>query len=144
MTWRHYIYIASKQLQYECGDAAVDSYQYVHAGQNHIGCAGDLKEERGRVHQRGDGPSGKRWYRDGVRWDGVRKREGKRKEEPNKCSVGRNVPVEQQQQGQHRQIGGGDVGVLLETHKDDDDQCGWDDVVTLQERKRRRKKRRLQ
>ncbi len=55
-----------------------------------------------------------------------------------------NVPVEQQQQGQHRQIGGGDVGVLLETHKDNDDQCGWDDVVTLQERKRGRVKKKLQ
>lgn len=74
---------------------------------------------------------------------GLEKEKAKEKKS-HKCSVGRNVPVEQQQQGQHRQIGGGDVGVLLETHKDDDDQCGWDDVVTLQERKRRRKKRRLQ
>lgn len=53
------IYIASKQLQHERGDAAVDSYQNVHAGQDHVGCAGDLKEERGRVHQGGDGPPGK-------------------------------------------------------------------------------------
>lgn len=56
---RDIIYIASKQLQYKCGDAAVDSYQYVNAGQNHVGRAGDLKEERGGVHQRGDGPSAK-------------------------------------------------------------------------------------
>lgn len=48
------------------------------------------------------------------------------------------LPVEQQQQCQHRQIGGGDVGVLLETHEDDDDQCGRDDVITLQEQRRKR------
>lgn len=47
-----------------------------------------------------------------------------------------NSPVEQQQQCQHRQISGGDIGILLKTNKDDDNQCGWDDVVTLQERKR--------
>ncbi|TNN64374.1 hypothetical protein EYF80_025415 [Liparis tanakae] len=48
------------QLQYECGDAAVDPDQYVDAGENHVGRAGDLEEERGWVHQRGDGPSGGR------------------------------------------------------------------------------------
>jgi len=54
------IYIASKQLQYKCGDAAVDPDQYVNAGENHVGRAGDLEAERGWVHQRGDGPSGER------------------------------------------------------------------------------------
>jgi len=49
-----------------------------------------------------------------------------------------NLPVEQQQQRQHGQIGGGHVGILLETHEDDDDQCGRDDVVTLQEGARKR------
>ncbi len=55
------IYIASKQLQHECRDAAVDSDQNVDAGQNHVGRAGNLEEERGWVHQRGDGPSRKRY-----------------------------------------------------------------------------------
>lgn len=41
-------------------------------------------------------------------------------------------PIEQQQQGQYRQVGGGDVGVLLEADKDDDDQSSRDDVVTLE------------
>lgn len=62
----------------------------------------------------------------------VRKGEEKRKE-PNNCREGQNVPVEQQKQRQHRQISGGDIGFLLETHKDYDDQGGWDDVITLQE-----------
>ena len=39
------IYIASKQLQDECGDTAIDSYQYVDAGQNYVSCAWDLKEK---------------------------------------------------------------------------------------------------
>lgn len=64
---------------------------------------------------------------------GQRNREtGSAKRDLVKC-----VPVEQQQQRQHGQIGGGDVGVLLETHEDNDDQCGWNDVVTLQETKNR-------
>lgn len=41
-------------------------------------------------------------------------------------------PIKQQQQGQHRQISGGHVGVLLETNKDDDNQSGWNNVVALQ------------
>ena len=49
-------YIAAEQLQHKRGDAAIDSYQYVDAGQNHVGRAGDLKEEWGWVHQRGDRP----------------------------------------------------------------------------------------
>ncbi len=67
--------------------------------------------------------------------------ENKHKEEPNTWSVCESIPIEQQQQGQHRQIGGGDVGVLLETHKDDNDQCGRDDVVTLQARRRNREEK---
>ena len=130
-------YIASKQLQYKCGDAAIDSYQYVHAGQNHVGRAGDLKEERGRVHQRGDGPSGKEIQRSGQRGEKDTHIEKIKKGEAKRCIYFRvNVPVEQQQQRQHGQIGGGDVGVLLETHEDNDDQCGWDDVVTLQKREK--------
>lgn len=54
------IYIASKQLQDKCGDTAIDSYQYVDAGQNYVSRAGDLKEKWGWIHQRGDRPSGKR------------------------------------------------------------------------------------
>lgn len=46
-------------------------------------------------------------------------------------------PIEQQQQSQDRQIGGGDIGVLLEAHKDNDNQCGWDDVVTLKKKERK-------
>lgn len=71
------IYIASKQLQDKGGDAAVDADQYVHAGQNHVGCAGDLKEEGGRVHERRDGPPARR-HRDSFRE--ASQREKKKKE----------------------------------------------------------------
>lgn len=66
------IYIASKQLQNKRGDAAVDADQYVHTGQNHVGCAGDLKEEGGRVHERRDGPPARR-HGDGLQ-RGITKR----------------------------------------------------------------------
>lgn len=51
-------HVVSEQLHDEGGDAAVDADQDVDAGQDHVGSAGDLKEEGGRVHQRGDGPPG--------------------------------------------------------------------------------------
>lgn len=60
MNWLLHIYIASKQFQYKCWDTAIDSNKYVNAGQNHVGCAGDLKEEWGWIHQWGDWPSGTR------------------------------------------------------------------------------------
>ncbi len=124
----NFTYVAAKKLQNEGGDAAVDSYQDVHAGQNHVGRAGDLEEERGRVHQRGDGPAGRR------HGDDFRGEEGEETEEKRRNQTGvlcENQPVEEQQQSQHGQVGGGDVGFLLETHKDDDDQRCRDDVVTL-------------
>lgn len=49
-----------------------------------------------------------------------------------------NAPIEQQQQSQDGQISGGDVGLLLETHKDDDDQRSGNNVVTLQKREKER------
>lgn len=45
-------YIATKKLQDEGGHAAVDSNEDVDAGEDHVGRAGDLKEERCWVHQR--------------------------------------------------------------------------------------------
>lgn len=133
MEWLHHkdnIYIASKQLQYKCGDTAIDSNKYVNAGQNHVGRAGDLEEEWCWVHQRGDWPpvEGETQM---YRWG-----EGKYKEDNKERRTVSNSPIEQQQQGQHRQVGGGDIGVLLETHKNDDNQCSRDDVVALQEEKR--------
>lgn len=50
------------------------------------------------------------------------------------------APVEQQQQSQDGKISGGDVGLLLETHKDDDDQRSGNNVVTLQKREKEGKK----
>lgn len=61
------------------------------------------------------------------------------KEKENRAGAG-NAPVEQQQQSQNGQISGGDVGLLLETHKDYDDQCSGNNVVTLQKRQRRQKR----
>ena len=40
-------------------------------------------------------------------------------------------PVEQQQQGEGREVGGGDVGLLLEADEDQDDEGRRDDVVEL-------------
>lgn len=60
-------HIVSKQLHDESGDAAVDADEDVHAGEDDVRRAGDLKEEGGRVHQRSDGPAGDR----GVKGTGV-------------------------------------------------------------------------
>lgn len=53
----NHTYIAAKKLQDEGGHTAVDSNEDVDAGQDHIGRAGDLKEERRGVHQRSYGPA---------------------------------------------------------------------------------------
>lgn len=55
--WGLSTYITAKQLQDEGGDAPVDPNEDVDTGEDHIGCAGDLEEEWGWVHQGCDGPS---------------------------------------------------------------------------------------
>lgn len=50
-------YVTTKKLQDEGGHAAVDSDQDVDAGQDHVGRAGDFKEERCWIHQRSYGPA---------------------------------------------------------------------------------------
>lgn len=135
------IYIATKELQYKCGHAAIYSYQYVDAGQNYVGRAGYLKEEWGRVHQRRDGPPGKEFEKTNrVRASFSHLTAYLHKHTldkySNACRVKKyavNLPIQQEQQGQHRQVGGGDVSILLEADENDDDQCGRDNVVTLQE-----------
>ncbi len=42
------------------------------------------------------------------------------------------LPVEQQQQGEHWQVGGRYIGFLLKTDENEDDQRCRDNVVTLQ------------
>ena len=49
-------HVVSKQLHDEGGNAAVDAYKDVDAGEDDVRCAGDLKEEGSRVHERSDGP----------------------------------------------------------------------------------------
>lgn len=51
-------HIVTKQLHDEGGDTSVDADEDVDAGEDNIGCAGDLEEEGGRVHQGSDGPAG--------------------------------------------------------------------------------------
>lgn len=41
------------------------------------------------------------------------------------------LPVEQKQEGEHRQVGGGHVGLLLEADEDDNDQRRGDHIVAL-------------
>lgn len=50
-------YIVAEQLQDEGGDATVNADEDVDTGKGHVGRAGDLEEEGGRIHQGGDGPS---------------------------------------------------------------------------------------
>lgn len=49
-------HIVSEQLHDKSGNAAVDAYKDVDAGEDDIRRAGDLKKEGSRVHQRSDGP----------------------------------------------------------------------------------------
>lgn len=50
--------MVTKEFHDKGGDAAVDADEDVDAGEDDVGGAGDLKEEGGRVHERGDGPAG--------------------------------------------------------------------------------------
>lgn len=112
-------HVVTKQLHDEGGDAAVDANQDVDAGEDHVGRAGDLEEEGGRVHQGGDGPAANtdRLAREGP---------GAELRQP------QHPPVEQQQEGERGKVGGRHVGVLLETDEDEDHQGRRDTVVTLQ------------
>lgn len=56
----HYTYIATEKLQDEGGHTAIDSNEDVDAGQDDVGCARDLKEERCWIHQRSYGPAAQR------------------------------------------------------------------------------------
>lgn len=49
-------HIAAKKLQYKRRHTAINSNQDVDTSKDHIGSAGNLKEERCWVHQRGYGP----------------------------------------------------------------------------------------
>lgn len=46
--------IVGEELQHKGGHAAIDADEEVHAGEHHIGCAGDLEHEGGWVHERCD------------------------------------------------------------------------------------------
>lgn len=115
-------HIVAKQLHDEGGDAPVDADEDVDAGEDHVGRAGDLEEEGGRVHQRGDGPAG----------ETTETTSGTEDAPGDGASVDAGTPpVEQQQQGERGKVGGGHVGALLEADEDEDDQGGRDTVVTL-------------
>lgn len=51
-------HIVGEELQHKSGHAAIDANEEVHAGEDHVGCAGDLEHEGGWVHERCDGPPG--------------------------------------------------------------------------------------
>lgn len=51
-------HVVGEELQHEGGHAAVDPDEEVHAGEDHIGGAGDLEHEGGGVHERCDRPPG--------------------------------------------------------------------------------------
>lgn len=51
-------YIVCKELQYESGHTAIDADEEVHAGENHVGSAGDLEHKGRWVHERSDRPPG--------------------------------------------------------------------------------------
>lgn len=59
--------MVAEQLHDEGGDAAVDANEDVDAGQDHVGRAGDLEEEGGRVHEGRDGPAGEQTQTVGTR-----------------------------------------------------------------------------
>lgn len=50
------MYLVHKQLQDECGDAAVDPDEEINGGEEDVGRARDSEQERGGVHERSDGP----------------------------------------------------------------------------------------
>lgn len=51
-------HIVGKELQHKSGHAAIDPDEEVHAGEDHVGCAGDLEHKGGWVHERCDRPPG--------------------------------------------------------------------------------------
>lgn len=121
-------HVVGKELQHKSGHTAVDPDEEVHAGEDHVGCAGDLEHERGWVHERCDRPPGeaRRQMSTGCPlpllglWA------------PYAFHPSRGaLPVQQKQKGQHRQVGRGHVGLLLEADEDDNDQRGRDHVVAL-------------
>ena len=63
-------------------------------------------------------------------------RAGDLKEEGCRVHQGSDRPaIEEQKQGQHWQVGGRHIGLLLEADEDDDDERCRDDVVTLQDKR---------
>lgn len=50
-------YLVVQELHDKGGHAAVDADEEVDTGEDHVRRAGHAKDERGRVHQRSDGPA---------------------------------------------------------------------------------------
>lgn len=53
-------YVVGEELQDKGGHTTIDANEEVHTGQHNIRCAGDFEHEGGWIHERSDGPPGKR------------------------------------------------------------------------------------
>lgn len=53
-------YIVSEELQDKGGHTPIDANEEIHTGQHNVGCAGDFEHKGSWIHERGDGPPGKR------------------------------------------------------------------------------------
>lgn len=54
------MYLIDEELQDEGGDAAINSNEEVYGSQNHVSCARNSEHKGCWIHQRGDGPSGRK------------------------------------------------------------------------------------
>lgn len=59
LTWRSsdLTDLINKELQDECGNAAVDADEEIDGGEDHVSSAGNWEDEGCRVHQWSDGPT---------------------------------------------------------------------------------------
>lgn len=120
-------YVVGEELEDESGHAAIYANEEIHAGQHHVGCAGDLEHKGSWVHEWRYRPPGEQ--KDTVTHVIRSTQSTGASRIPSRDAA---LPIEQEEKGQRRQVGRGHVGLLLEADEDDDNQGGWNYVVALE------------
>lgn len=107
-------YIVGEELQDKCGHTSIDANEEIHTGQHNICRARDFEHKGGWIHKRGDGPPGER------KGSNIRQESFQSKSLPSYPLIRNPLPIQKQKESQHRQVGGGYIGLLLEADEDDD------------------------
>ena len=110
------------RVQEEGGHGGGDADEEVDDDEKHVGRAGDLEPEGGRVHDGCDGPPA-----GGSQAASL----GRRPPAPCPTPAIAPLPVEQEQGEHGREVGGGRVGRQVEHEQDEDAAGGRDQVVEL-------------